>query len=522
MNLTALDIIVLVTYFLSMVGIVFWIARRNRSTDSYFLGNSSFPGWVIALTLLATIISSQTFIAGPADAFKTSYLRSAGQLLMPLGAIVSAIFLVPFFRSGFSSAYEYLAERFDRGVCTYTAGVFLLTMIVSLSMISYLISVLLKTITGLPLPVCLGLVAGTVGLYTSFGGFKGVVWTDVVQTLVLILGGVITLWVVTSQVEGGLGTIFSEAWGANKLSFAWDLEPGDVEMSPVSLAPSLSEKSVTLLLFSSFFLYLLGALNQVNVQRWCAASSLRQARQSIILFAFLCMPLWFFFKFLGTAMWVLFEQRPEQVPSEILAGERVAEQIFPYFIINHLPSGISGLVIAGAIAAAMSSLSTFVNTGSMVWVRDFHSRFISRNRDDAYYLKVGKIASWVLTAAMIFGALWVHSVNTTALADILFSMTAVMTSTVGGIFMVGLLSRRATVLDLWIGVVPVLLFVAANAWERFGTLPLDFSTGLHIYYVSLVGNFSVLFLAQLSAIIRGAPKRELEGLTLWNYRKEQE
>jgi SSS family solute:Na+ symporter len=521
MSLSLPDAIILIVYFLSMAAIVWHVGRKYRSTDAYFLGDSSFPGWVIALTLLATIISSQTFIAGPADAFKTSYLRSAGQLLMPVGAILAAIFLVPFFRSGFESAYEYLAARFNRSVCTFTATVFLFTMVVNLSMVSYLISILLVSITGLPLHVCLIIVAGTVGAYTSFGGFKGVVWTDVAQTLILILGGVATLVVVSLRLPGGLLTVFREAWPVNKLSFSWDINPGIHHLEPITWAPILTDKSVTVLLFVGIFSYLLGALNQVNVQRWCAASSLREARKSLILFAFLCMPLWFFFKFLGTAMWVFFEKFPEQVPMEIMSGERVAEEIFPYFILHHLPTGISGLVIAGALAAAMSTLSTFVNTGSMVWVRDFHSRFIAPGRDDQYNLKVGKAASWTLSGIMILGAMFTHRVNTTAVADISVSITAVVTSTVGGIFLVGLLSRRVVSADLWIAIGITLCFVGATAVERFGSLPFGLSTKVHIYYVGILGNFMVLVIACAIARFRKRPILELKGLTLFNYEKEK-
>lgn len=259
MNLNIVDIGVIGLYFAAMGAIVWWVARKNRSTDSYYLGNSTFPGWVIALTLLATIISSQTFIAGPADGFRTSLVRLLLNILMPVGAIIVAIYLVPFFRSGFESAYEYLAARFSRAVCTYTAGVFLLTMVINLSMVSYLISVLLGSITGLPLLPCLIIVAGSVGVYTSFGGFRGVVWTDVAQTFVLIFGGIATLVIIVYHIPGGFPEILREAWQANKLSFAWDLEPGEVELSPIAWAPMISEKSVVAMVFVSIFSYLLGA-----------------------------------------------------------------------------------------------------------------------------------------------------------------------------------------------------------------------------------------------------------------------
>lgn len=255
------------------------------------------------------------------------------------------------------------------------------------------------------------------------------------------------------------------------------------------------------------------------MQRWCAASSLREARKGLLIFAFSCVPLWLFFVFLGTAMWVFFQQFPAVVPQEILAGERVAEEIFPYFILNHLPVGISGLVIAGALAAAMSTLSTFVNSASMVWVKDFHSQFIAPGREDTYNLRVGKVASWTLSVLMILGALWVNTVNTTALADILFSFAAVMTSTVGGIFLVGLLSRRATASDLWIAVGITVVFVLATVIERFGSLPYGLSTHVHIYYLGVIGNLMVLVIACGRARLLKRPRRELRGLTLFTYQK---
>ncbi len=205
MTLHWIDVSVLIGY-LALVAIMgIYFSRENKNTEEYFVGGRSFSGWIIGLSLVGTSISSVTFLAYPADAFKTSWIRYVPNLALPLGICIAAYFFLPFFRRGrITSAYEYLEDRFGPSVRVYGGITFIITQLIRISMILYLVSLLINEMTGFSMPASVVIGGVFVALYTVIGGIKAVIWTDVIQTVVLILGGFLTLGVILYHLPGGL------------------------------------------------------------------------------------------------------------------------------------------------------------------------------------------------------------------------------------------------------------------------------------------------------------------------------
>jgi SSS family solute:Na+ symporter len=278
MTLHPVDLLVIVAYAVLTLAIGLRFSKRNQTTDRYFLGGRDFPGWAIGLSFIGSTISSITFIAYPADSFKTAWLRILPPLAFPLVVLLACYAFIPFFRRGtVHSAYHYLALRFGPSVSLYAAFVYLGMQVTRAATITYLLAVLLSSMTQLPVLACIALSAGVTAIYTIKGGFEAVVWTDVIQTVVLLSGAVACVVFIVHALPGGIAQVFSEAWAANKLSFR-DLNPATGQLEAVRSGFSLTEKTALMLVLVGVANFLAGQLDQDSVQRWCSAKSSREAR----------------------------------------------------------------------------------------------------------------------------------------------------------------------------------------------------------------------------------------------------
>lgn len=521
MQIHTVDLLILVAYFGVIVALGFWFSRKNTSTDNYFLGGRSLPGWLLGVSLISSIMSSMTFIAGPADSFKTAWFRTVQHLAVPLGGLLAAWVFVPFFRRGtVNSAYGYLKERFGSSVSVYAAGAFMVMQIMRASMIMYLLAIILQSMTGVRYEWCLIIGVMVSGIYTVKGGLKAVVYLDVIQTGVLLLGAFLLLGIIFAGVNGGIGGVFSEAWASNKLSF-WDINNQTGEFGPTSWRFSFSEKTVTTFFFVGILSFLIGCLDQINVQRWCAAKSAREARKSILILGFGALPIWIAFKFIGTALFVYFKENPDPVAAAILAGDGTykAEMIVPHFIVTYLPMGIAGLVVAGAMAAAMGSLSASISSSGMVWVGDIYKKYIKKNADDRHYLRVGKIASACVTVCILVSAMLVHMANTSTLADLHTSAVAVLGGSVPGLFFLGMFTRRGNKYGAWVGIAVAMSYTLYMLLGQFGALPTGWRLPIHIYYLAFFGNMIVLGVGYLASHVLRHKNANLKNLTIWDQDK---
>lgn len=513
MTLHWLDVTTLVAYLGIIVLIGIYFSRKNTNTEEYFVGGRSFSGWVIGLSMVGTAISSVTFLAFPADAFKTAWLRILPGFTLPIAIIIGAYVFLPFFRrTKIISAYEYLEDRFGPSVRTYGAATFMIGQLVRVSMILYLLSLLMHEITGLD-PLVSILVAGVfVGIYTVMGGIDAVIWTDVLQTIMLVLGGVFALSVIIYELPGGFSQIIDVALRDGKMAFA-DWQDGKV--LPVSWGFSLSEKTALMMLFVGLTEWLQEyTSNQNMIQRFATAKSTHEARKAMFV-SLSNVPIWAFYFFLGTALYVFFQVFPTPETGEMLNGVRKAEHIMPYFIVNYLPPGFAGLVIAAAAAAAMSSLDSSINAISTVGVHDIYRRLWKKDRDDKHYLHVAWTLATTVSVIMICGAIILSIVETKTLQDAAVILISLLMGGVTGLYLIGFLTKVGDERTAWIGIILTFTFSLWTILSGQEVLPDWMNAPFDLYYTGFIGNiimFAAIFMAA-SLISKG--KRKLTNLTVW-------
>jgi len=455
--------------------------------------------------MVGTSISSLTFLAFPADAFKTAWLRILPGFTLPLAIVIVGYFFLPFFRrTKIISAYEYLEHRFGPSVRTYGAVTFIIGQLIRISMILYLLSLLMHEITGLD-PLVSILIAGLfVALYTIIGGIDAVIWTDVMQTIMLAFGGIFCLGVIIYEVPGGLSEVIDIAARDGKMAFA-EWENGTV--LPVSWGFSLSEKTALMMLFLGLTQWFQEYTSNQNViQRYATAKNIHEARKAMYV-TIINVPIWAFYFFLGTALYAFFQVFPVPEAAEMLNGVRKAEQVLPYFIINHLPPGITGLVIASAAAAAMSSLDSSINAISTIGVHDIYRRLFIKNQDDQHYLRVAWLLASAASLFMIGGAIILSQTETKTLQDTGAIISSLAMGGILGLYMVGFLTRRGDSRTVWIGIILTFLFSIWTVLTGKGILPEWMNVPFDLYYTGFIGNilmFAAIFMSAL-LILKGKP-----------------
>ncbi len=527
-----LDWAILGVYFciLASVGPIF--AKINKSTETFFVGNRSFPSWLLGLAMFATSISSITVVAYPADAYKTAYLRLLPAFMLPFGIYAASKIFLPFFRrTRCTSAFEYLEGRFGPGVRMYASIAFLIGQVMRISTILYLVSLVFEQMTGATPYMCIFIGGLVIGTYTVLGGIKAIVWTQFIQAFVLWFGAFLCLKTVVGGIDGGFATIFSTAWADGKF-MAGDLnmETGQLEHSPWF---SIQDKAILMM----FILGLCGWLteyssNQNVIQKYVSAKNPKEATRSIWICCSLSVPTWAFFMFLGTSIYVYFKQHPDPTAAAILTGtsNMKAESILPYFCVTAIPSGLLGLVIAGILSAAMSASASSVCSISAVGVTDIYRRHMAKHRDEKHYVLVARILSAASVILMMGGATLFLNMSKLTLQDTGSKLGAILGGGLLGIYMLGFLTTRGngrtvgfaifvTILFSMYAAILELKWITKDFYINYCGLPEGISAWLahpfHTYYTGLFVNIFLFLIAYGLGCIFERKPRDLTNLTLW-------
>lgn len=515
MSLSFPDLMALIGYLLIVMAIGLYFSKKNTSTEEYFVGGRSFSGWVIGLSLVGTSISSITFLAYPGDAYKTAWLRYLPNLMLPLAIFIAAYVFLPFFRRGNTiTAYEYLEDRFGPSIRVYGALTFILGQLVRISIILYLLSLLIHELTGLSTEASILLGGVFVAIYTIVGGIDAVIWTDVLQTIVLMLGGIFCIVIIIDTLPGGLDQILSVASEHGKLAFA-ELKEG--ELVPVEWSLSLQDKTGSMLLLMGLTAWLTEySGNQNTVQRFCASKSDAEARKAMFVCAFTSLPIWAFYMFLGTALYVFFQVFPTETATQILDGQQKAEQILPYFINHYLPSGIAGIVIAAALAAAMSSLDSSINAISTVSIVDIYKRFSKTEKSDRHYLWVAKSVAIFVSVFMIIGAILLMNAETKTLQDTATILVSLVSGGVLGIYLLGFFTNQGDARAVWSGLLLTSLFTLWTILAKKELLPEGWSLPFDLYYTAIIGNLFMFLTGFFMARFIFPRGTSVGELSVWN------
>jgi SSS family solute:Na+ symporter len=517
--LHSIDLFVIAFYFAAMLLLGWLFAGRARTSEGYFVGNRSYPGWVAGISLFGAQISSITFVAYPADAFKTAWLRYLICLTLPVSVFVAARFLLPFFRrKNVTSLFEYLELRFGPKTRVYGATVFILSQCIRISMIQYLVALLMHTLTGWNVPLCLLLGSAVTAYYTIVGGFEAVVWTDVVQSVILTVGGVLILITIVWKLPGGLSQLITTASADGKFLFG---EHGsDGRIHPIPWGISLTHKTGVMLLFVGIIQWLTDYVtNQEVVQRYCAAKSAEDARRAIWICCWSCLPTWGYFMLLGTGLYVFYKIFPDPGAAEMLAGHAKPESIVPLFVTTHLGVGLTGLVVAAVLAAAMSSMSSAMNSISSVAITDLYKRHLAPGRAEAHYIAAAKNITLASSLIMVGGAWFLFRAETMTLQHLWTEFQSILAGGLLGLFLLGFLTTRVDGRAVGIGIACAVLFSTLMSLVALGFLPADWirtiDSHFDSYYTGIIGNLLTFTIGYWIARFFPSQPRDVTNLTLW-------
>ncbi|MGA2326379.1 MAG: sodium:solute symporter [Bryobacteraceae bacterium] len=440
-NLRWLDLLVMLAYLSAMVAVGIHFSRRQTNTETYFVARRSIPSWAMGLSLLATLITSVTFIAYPGAAYGENWsLLVPGLMVIVVLALVGTV-VVPFYRREVGmSAYEYFGKRFGRPTRMYASLAFSLTHFSKMGFVFYLLALTIHSMTGWNTDLVI-LVAGAATLvYTLIGGLEAVIWTDVVQGFVLWAGIVVSLAFLLFLPPGGPGAVISLAWENHKFSLG-------------SLRPDFSRATVPVLAIYGFFWYLQRyTADQTVVQRYLVAKSDRGALKGVALGALLCVPVWTLFMLIGSCTWSFYRLTGERLPAFITKPD----QVFPYFLSTHLPAGVAGLFMAPLMGAAMAALASDLNCLGVVGVEDFYRAFRPQSSDRTR-LRVGKAIIAVCgILCMCLAVVLAHSRG--GALSMWFSASAIVAGGLAGLFLLAFLSKRANRQGIYAGIAACILF----------------------------------------------------------------
>ena len=486
-----LDWLVIVVYLAGMIGIglYFYVREKRQSTASFFVGSRAIPFWAAGVSLYAANTSSISYIAIPAKAFETNWQYMTNNLVAVVGLMFVAVWIVPLLRRlDLMSVFSYLETRFHPAIRMLASALAIATQIGSrMSVILFLPSLAIATITGFDVTWSILLMGVFTIIYTALGGMKAVVWTDVVQLIVKMGGALFAIGFIIWKLHGGVGEFFSNALADHKMKlfdFSFDLGKATVW---------------SFLMLVVFEVVLTFPKDQVLMQRTLSTPSDKEAGRSIWMFAAIMIPGGFVFYTIGTALFVFYKTHPERMNPLLNI-----DATFPMFIAAELPTGVTGLIIAGIFAAAMATLSGIINSVATLASVDFYEKFVKtpNQKKSVLFAEIMTVAAGLvgIGVALLLSRYDIHS-----LFDVSIELAGLLGGGFGGAYTLGMFTRRANAPGVAIGIASSMVLTVL-IWS------------LHIVHPYLYLAISILLcivIGYLASLMFPPPQQSLVGLTIY-------
>jgi SSS family solute:Na+ symporter len=492
-HFTALDGFVLAGYFIVTMAIGFAFWRRSRSVAGFTAAEGSLPGWLTGLSILGTYISSISFLALPGRAFAGNWNPFVFSLSLPLATWIGVKYFLPFYRnSGHVSAYAHLEARFGSWARVYASACYLLTQFARIGTVTYLMALPLHVLLGWDIRlIILGTGIATT-LYTFVGGIVGVIWTDAIQTLVLVLGAVTCAILMISSLPEGPAQLFTIAAQHDKFSLG-------------SFGASLAEPTFWVVLVYGVVINLQNfGVDQNYVQRYHTSRSDAEARKSVWLGGLAYLPVSAVFFFIGTALFAYYTTHPDALPAAYRDPGK-SDSVFPWFIVTVLPPGITGLLIASIFAAAMSTISSSLNSTATIILNDYYSRYFRPAATERQKMRV--LHGATLGVGAIGIAIGLAMISVKSALDAWWMLAGIFGGGMLGLFLLGYLSRRtgsrAALAGVSAGVVVILWMSLSPKWT--GALA-AWKSPFHGFLTIVLGTLAVVLVGLLATALVG-PRR---------------
>lgn len=462
-SIGAIDSAIVIVYMIAVLGFGLWVGRGGHSRADYFLGDRSMPWWALLLSIVATETSTVTFLSIPGIAAAAN--GNLTFLQITIGYVVGRLFVVfvllpLYFRGELFTAYEVLESRFGTASRRMVSTVFLLTRNTSDALRLFLTALVLQIVLGLDLSVSVVAIGVVTILYTFIGGAKSVIWNDCIQFLVYMFGAAAAIVIIGNELPDGIAGLFDTAASEGKLQ-VFDFSTG------------LTESGMTFwagLFGGAFLTAATHGTDQLMVQRYLSARSQKEASFALGLSGFVVMLQFAIFLFIGLGLAGLAGDEANAIPGD---------QLFARFIVDYMPTGILGLTLAAVFAAAMSTLSSSLNSSAAAFVNDLYIPLSNSSPDEQQILKVSRVATigfglLQILIALAFGAL---ASDTSIVANVL-KVSGFAAGPVLGLYLLGVMpatvGQRAA-LGAFLGGVGVLSYVA-------------YATQVHWAWYALIGS----------------------------------
>lgn len=496
-HFTALDAVVLFAYLVGVTWLGIHLGRGRRTARDYFVASGEIPWWAVMFSVVATETSALTFISIPGVAYlgDLSFLQvTVGYLLGRV--VVSAMLLPRYFEGRLVTAYALLEQRFGSATRRFASITFMVTRAFGDSVRVFATAIPVALIIGPVLPpqyvpaASILLLGAFTLVYTYHGGMRAVVWTDVIQTGVYVVGGIAALWLIGRGVDGGWSAILGGAAANGKLRVI-DWYPGFDRAHTVWAG----------LIGGAFLAMASHGTDQLIVQRLMAASGLRDARRALIGSGVAVIAQFALFLFVGLGLWAYYQGRTFARPDEI----------FPTFIVEGMPPGLTGLVVAAILAAAMSTVSGSLNSLSAATTHDIYVPLTGKSAEDESAFRAGRIFTLLWAIVLIGGALLYRDQGTPVVVVALSIASFTYGGLLGG-FALGFLWPRANQRDAMVGmsvgiaVMAVVVFAGRLA-AMFPVLAGGLSAFVGIawpWYV-LIGTSITMLVGMLSSVTHPYP-----------------
>ncbi len=440
MSLSRIDLLIIVVYLLSMIGIGIYFSRKNTSSEQFTTAMGQIPGWALGLSFYATFLSAITFLGDPGKSFGSNWNPFVFSLSIPFAAIVATKYFVPFYRnSGEISAYTHLEKRFGSWARTYAMLCFILTQLARMGTIFYGIALTLNALTGIDMRLIILISGACIIFYTVLGGMEAVIWTEVIQAIIKTLGALLIIGIILSQVG------FQQVIVTGMADHKFDLG---------SFSPDFSTSSFWVVLLYGFFINLTNfGIDQNYIQRYHTAKNTQDAAKSIWLCAIYYLPVSFLFFFIGTALYVFYGQNPnlilelkqqvsieKSIPMSALQASDYGDKVLPFFMKTQIPKGFLGVLMAALLSAAMSTMSSGMNSSATVFLKDIYLRYFDQESSPKKQLKVLHFATVAMgILGIIFG---LSMIGVKSLLDVWWKLSGIFAAGMLGIFLLGFLNKN--------------------------------------------------------------------------------
>ncbi len=478
-SLAFADLAVLLVYLVGVTGFGCWFYWRNRDSEHYMSGGRSLPGWAVGLSIFGSYVSSISFLANPGKSYAGDWNAFVFALTLPLAAWVAVKWFVPFFRAtGEISAYHHLERRFGGWARTYAVLCYLLTQVARLGTIIYLLALALVPLTGWDIKTIIVVAGAAIIVYPLLGGTEAVIWTGVVQAIVLVGGALACVATLLWKMPGGATELFAIAAQHDKFSLG-------------SLGSSLAAPTFWVVLVYGVVINLQNfGIDQSYVQRYVTAKSDAAAARSVWLGALLYLPVGAAFFFIGTALFAFYAQQPGALPPGT-----PADAVFPHFISTALPAGLAGLVVAGLCAAAMDSN---LNCMSTLFLNDLYRRYVRPQATERESMAV------LYGSTLLFGGICVGAalamIRIKSALDVWWELAGIFGGGMLGLFLLGRLVRRADGRAGLIGVsVGVLVILWMTLSPKLAWFPAAWRSPFHGFLVIVFGTLAILVSGAVAA-----------------------